>query len=266
MKSNENFQKHQYSRELPVIIDTTSREHVYISPHWHGSVEILYFDLGQWAVICDGNYFEVTGGDIFIVNSGQIHCIERLTGEGQSFCLQINSQFPGAARAFVNHIKDVPEMHNYFRNMLEEYKNKEPGFEMAVIGSACTLLSHIQRNYPVKEHIKDIYADSRREKMGRIMEYIAANLTERITTKELSKEFFVTESYMCQFFKSQTGQSVTEYINRLRIEKAMSFLKNTEMSITEIAMHTGFTDSCYFTRVFKKYTGLSPREYRKNMD
>ena len=68
---------------------------------------------------------------------------------------------------------------------------------------------------------------------------------------------------MCHFFKNQTGQSVTEYINRLKVEKSKKLLKDTDMSVTDIAMKTGFEDSCYFTRVFKKYEKKTPLQYRK---
>lgn len=72
------------------------------------------------------------------------------------------------------------------------------------------------------------------------------------------------EHYFCHFFKNATSQSPSEYINHYRIEKALTLLNNTDISVTEIAMNVGFNDPNYFTRTFKKYTGKTPSEYRMN--
>lgn len=263
MENNERYEQHLYESEMPWKIGVTSAKHSYISAHWHESTEILYFPPGRWNVICDGRRYNVSGGDIIVVNSGQIHAVERIEGEGSTYCLQISPEFPCTNHGFQNHIKNVPELEMYFENILNEYKMRNKGYEMAAMGNVCILLSHIQRNFHSEEYTMDNYTFSRREKIGNIIKFISENLEKKITTKTLCEEFFVSESHMCHFFKSQTGQSVTEYINRLKVEKSKILLKDTDMSVTDIAMQTGFEDSCYFTRVFKKYAEKTPLQYRK---
>ena len=263
MENIERYEQHLYENEIPWKIGITSAKHSYISAHWHESTELLYFPQGKWNVISDGEMYSVSSGDIIVVNSGQIHAVERIEGEGRTYCLQISPDFLGAKNYFKNYMKNVPELEVYFKNILSEYENHNKGYEMAAMGNVCMLLSHIQRNFPAEEYMIDDYTFSRREKIGNIIKFISENLEKKITTKTLCEEFFMSESHMCHFFKNQTGQSVTEYINRLKVEKSKKLLKDTDMSVTDIAMKTGFEDSCYFTRVFKKYEKKTPLQYRK---
>ena len=76
----------------------------------------------------------------------------------------------------------------------------------------------------------------------------------------------MSKSTLNRIFKKTTGESPVDYLVNLRINKAYSLMKNSGLQISEVAYQTGFTDSNYFTRQFKKNTGLSPREYRKKMN
>jgi AraC-like DNA-binding protein len=75
--------------------------------------------------------------------------------------------------------------------------------------------------------------------------------------------FHCSHSYVSHTFKSSTGCNFREYINLLRIEEAKKLLVNTSFSITEISMKTGFSNSNYFSLVFQRMNGISPKEYRK---
>ena len=99
--------------------------------------------------------------------------------------------------------------------------------------------------------------------MGDILLYISQHYQSKLTTAELAEHFHLTEHYFCCLFKKETGQSPIDYINKYRIEKAGILLKNTDKNITDIAQQVGFDDSNYFSRIFKKYNGVSPRYYRK---
>ena len=65
-------------------------------------------------------------------------------------------------------------------------------------------------------------------------------------------------------FKESTGINISEYVNRLRVEMAKTALQFTDKSITDIGYEVGFSDTAYFTRMFKKCIGVTPKEYRKN--
>ncbi|WP_438444176.1 response regulator transcription factor [Gorillibacterium sp. sgz5001074] len=82
---------------------------------------------------------------------------------------------------------------------------------------------------------------------------------------EVAAHVHLNPSYFSNLFKKETGESVTGYIQNLRVQKAKLLLKSTDMKIFEISEATGFNDSNYFTHMFNKVAGVSPKEYRKMM-
>lgn len=98
-----------------------------------------------------------------------------------------------------------------------------------------------------------------------LLHFIHINHTRKITLDELSRQFYCSKSYISHHFKQQFGVNVNEYINRLRIKDAVALLRHSELSITEISIATGFSDSNYFSNCFKRAIGLSPREFRKQL-
>ena len=96
------------------------------------------------------------------------------------------------------------------------------------------------------------------------IEFINENYCKTITPKELADNLFISERTLYRLFKENLNLTVTEYINYVRILNAEKLMTNCSYSITDIAYQCGFNDSAYFSTVFKKYTGTSPRVYRAN--
>ena len=97
----------------------------------------------------------------------------------------------------------------------------------------------------------------------RCMEYIENHLQELLTVHLLSEKLEISESYISTIFKKEIGIAVSEYIRRMRVDTAKSLLQYTDFSCLEIAEYLCFSSDCHFSQVFRKYTGQSPREYRK---
>ena len=93
--------------------------------------------------------------------------------------------------------------------------------------------------------------------------YIQQNYTRSFSLQELSETIGVSRSYLSRIFKTETGISLWDYLNRFRIQTAKQHLLLTDASITEIALRVGYDDVGYFGRVFRKVTGCSPRAYRQ---
>ena len=74
----------------------------------------------------------------------------------------------------------------------------------------------------------------------------------------------MSKSYFCRIIKEELGCTFTEYVNRLRIERSKVLLRSSGISIAEVACAVGFDDQSYFTRIFKKQTGVAPGKYREN--
>jgi len=94
------------------------------------------------------------------------------------------------------------------------------------------------------------------------IEYIKEHLTENISLEAISAHAHVNSSYLSRTFKKECGYSITEYIVSLRIEKAKELLSNNNIRTYEVSEKVGIHDPSYFSVLFKKHTGLSPKEYR----
>ena len=104
--------------------------------------------------------------------------------------------------------------------------------------------------------------DSIRSVVKQAVQFIDSNYFEELSLSSLAQQFNVESSYFSKMFRQETGENLMVYITRLRVEKAKEFMANKEVSLTEIAFMVGYDDYTYFSRVFRKVEGKSPRDYR----
>lgn len=114
------------------------------------------------------------------------------------------------------------------------------------------------------EYVKNNLMGS--ESCGKIvrqaMAYIDSHLASSLSLDEIAGEIPINPSYLSRVFKKETGQPLTEYINLARIERAKELLLDGNGLNYEVAEQTGFHDPAYFSAIFKKYTGMSPKEFK----
>jgi AraC-like DNA-binding protein len=96
------------------------------------------------------------------------------------------------------------------------------------------------------------------------MAYIHEHYAEQITRESLARHLAVNEDYLTLCFRKEMGMTPIAYLNRYRVNQAKGLLTNSAQSITEIAMAVGFSDSGYFSRVFRQKAGMSPEAYRQS--
>lgn len=95
--------------------------------------------------------------------------------------------------------------------------------------------------------------------------HINNHLSGDLSLKSLSATQNMNASYLSALFKKETGQTVTDYVNQMRIHQAERLLGTTKLQIQTVAQHCGIPDVNYFSKIFKKYTGKSPIQYRKDL-
>lgn len=105
---------------------------------------------------------------------------------------------------------------------------------------------------------------SDKEKIDTILTYVRQNVLdkERIRIKSIAEEFYMSPNYVSIFIKKHAGISIQQYVIQTKIKMAERLLKQTNLSINEIADKTGFVDASHFNRIFKKYNSINPSEYR----
>lgn len=97
------------------------------------------------------------------------------------------------------------------------------------------------------------------------LEYIQNNYHESISLQDVADYTYVSIYYLSRMFKKEIGKNFVEYLNEFRINKAKYYLKDYELKTYEVAELVGITDPHYFSKLFKKYTGLTPTEYRNKV-
>lgn len=103
-------------------------------------------------------------------------------------------------------------------------------------------------------------------KTRRVIQHILKYYQSNIQLKDLSEIVGVSPNYLCSVFKKDTGFTVIEYLNAVRIEQAKELLRTTDLSATEVAQQTGFSDTAYFCSVFKRITNRTVTDYRNQPD
>ncbi len=99
-----------------------------------------------------------------------------------------------------------------------------------------------------------------------IKDYISKHyMQETLSVKDISSHVFLSASYVCTFFKSETGKTLNQYLTEYRMERAKQLLGDSRYKITDISSKVGYSDGNYFGKSFKKYSGFSPSEYRERL-
>lgn len=150
-----------------------------------------------------------------------------------------------------------------FEDMIGEYTREDKYFALAIKADLLKLLTVILREYDSTETPKQKAVLERyREAIHKTLDYVNLNYNRDMGLEDASRMAMMSTAYFSFIFKQITGKTFVEYRNELRIQKAIKFLGNYSLSVTDICFKVGFNDTAYFSKIFKKITGISPRKYR----
>ena len=249
--------------------------------HWHTAMEII-LPVESWydAIIRDETY-HLLPGDILIIPSGELHAL-RASEKGIRFIFlfdispvaklsgfaSIQSMMTAPLHVTRNthpHIYD--DVYHILLQMRNEYFNKNEFAELTIFSLLLNLLvklgtDHLSdvnlfsntRPYKQKEYIS---------KFNEVMDYIDAHYMEEFTLEDVASAIGFSKYHFSRLFKQYTGFSFCAYICHRRIKIAEELLGQPDLSITEIAMQSGFPSISTFNRVFRQQKNCSPSEYRE---
>lgn len=107
----------------------------------------------------------------------------------------------------------------------------------------------------------DFSAVKHSDTVYKVIEYIRANYYKKIALDDIAQHVNFSKTYLSRIFKEETGENISMYINKIRIEKAKLLLADKEISLVDVANMVGFEDQSYFTKVFKAVTGIPPKKF-----
>ena len=146
-----------------------------------------------------------------------------------------------------------------------ELKSRESSYRIAVKNSLCQILLILNRAVGVEKNSTDTPHLRLRDisRLQPVFDFIHENYSRKMALQELSAAANMSETHLCRYFKKVTGQTITEYIKRYRIDRGKELLIEDEKSITWIAYEVGFESHSYFDRIFHEVTRLTPQEFRR---
>jgi YesN/AraC family two-component response regulator len=134
----------------------------------------------------------------------------------------------------------------------------------AILGAASSALLKADLTQIFTQCVLGESKTESKSRINKIEHYLSAHYAEEISSETLSVRFGLVPSYLSKVFRRQTGMSPTEYLAKRRVEKARELLEqNPDLLIREAAALVGYKDPYYFSKLFKKNTGLWPTQYQE---
>ncbi len=258
--------------------------------HYHASYEIYYLMEGERYYFIDRRVFRASSGSLVFIDKNRIHKTSPITNPYHHRLLfqidetcfdhwnkELNSSI--FLDLFEDECSVIPlssDMEKSLQLKLNEIKTeallKENGFEKMIetLVWQILLLAHRAKQANRKlaafsslpSESEQTVKEDRIQTVSEVAAYLAANYAKTNSLDEIANRFYINKYYLSRIFRQVTGVTMGEYLHIQRIQRAMEFLSNTLDPITEIAHATGFETVSYFEKIFRRYNGMSPREYR----
>lgn len=149
---------------------------------------------------------------------------------------------------------------DYQTEMLE--KKKYTHFQQVSLAADVFAANQIVHDF-LKEVMKIVETEEEQGHMRKLTDYIKAHYHESLSLSDIANHFHFSPSYLSNYFSTHSKEGFSEYLNRVRIEAAITLLRQSDIPISKISEQVGFSDHSYFCRVFKKQTSYSPSQYRR---
>lgn len=241
------------------------------SSHWHEYMELIYVKSGS--ILLDTNntnvFITAKPEQLIILPPKQLHKLK--SGKDGfdiiSVFLDLNSlkNLTVFSRFYIDSVLnekinfsflcDNKEIISIVEKLISAHLNHNPLYTQ---GTAYQLLSLLIENGSTSSNVRII-------KIQQILDYLQNHYSENLTIGELCEKFGYSKEHFCRVFKSTTNMTFSIYMQITRVEKAKKLLQETNLDINTISEKCGFSDPCYFTKCFKKYTEYTPTKFRKEM-
>lgn len=251
--------------------------------HHHVESELGLIESGDGIYKVGDASYPISAGAMFFFKSNQPHCITDISGEGMKLLnIYISPRFFSLIRPSAEHYSTFAE--SFVSKTLKSHKLNEI-FDSSELSYILSLIYGIKNEFlaqaegyeiiaenSLKELIVRIYRKmtgngaeaphSASEAVYSVAGYIDSHFAESFTLSDLADLANLEKTYFDTVFKRKIGISAWDYVLLRRIERAVGLLRSTDLTVLEIASLTGFNNSANFNKIFKKYTGTTPKVVR----
>lgn len=280
-----------FTSEFPLYIAET--RHGTVATHCHDFFELVYLISGRGTHWIGTNSYPIQAGDVYVISPNEPHAYAPLNGEevrivnllflpgilddslfsgvapgGLAQLLYIEPLFREEAR-FRHRLKLQGTLAYRVEAMLHEMEQEQracaPGYAIVMKNIFCTLLVLLSRAYEQQLTREGVVPEFTRRHavVEAVMRYIEAHYTEPVSLSDIARYTAMSPSRLAHLFKAHTRRSILAYLHEYRIERVCAELLQSNTPVSELAQNLGYGDLRFFYRMFRRYTGSNPTEYRQ---
>ncbi len=237
--------------------------------HRHKFIEIEYIISGHFKNDLCGSEFEITSGDFYCLGLGDYHSLE-IEEDSSLYSLSINyknmpsilqhmiksTDFPRAGHIPSDERKRVEELFSMIGQLVE---SKDTYAEEKLTAYIILLFSII---FTHSSRVEAKKPQSGYRHIMKAIDYLEEHFTERVTLEEVACAVFLSPNHFSKLFSDMNGMTFSDYLARMRVDKARRALTDTDKTVTQIAIECGFSSFSSFSRNFKRVCGCTPSEFR----
>ena len=270
------------------LFQMSSKHHTPIA-NWHERLEVVMPLDGVARVRMGEQTVELAAGDLLVVDNLMLHNLEDFPGfktrlisisfmpefvysAGVPFCdygflIPFYAKSEGQPHVLRATDELAPPVYVALADLLERYFHSRDLLyaQTGCKASFLQLLYQLTRRFQASEVLRSEYLRHRQEaeRLARLFEYVREHYSERISVTQATQLVHMSQAQFMKVFKKVSGMTFIAYVTRVRIMNALRQLRETDMTIAEIAVKCGFSDQSYFDRRFRQAFGKSPREWRR---
>ncbi len=258
-----------FTDEKIELFDRQKRDASYImdQAHYHSKNELYFSKKGKTKYFIGDEIFILEPGDMIFVPAGSFHKTD--CGVRERILLVFDNDFLGGSyQKYIESLsKDklirirpdkLSEINGIFNKIEKEGMNKLENYlelEKLYLRQLLILVSRY-RLQNVSSELSEIYSI-----IQNVVKYINENYSSDLSLPYLAHKYGMSPGYLSRQFKSVTGVGLNEYINISKVTAAAKLLSESNLSVTKVSELCGYNDSNYFSTVFKKYMGTTPKKY-----
>ena len=249
--------------------------------HFHGHYEIYYLVSGERIYLLEDRICHVHQGDLVLIPKRSIHMTtDAGTDSHERYVVYFKEEFlhdilpqakvaaltrhlSGDAKVVSLRASDQDFVERLLAKMLYEEQsplNHRKLYQKLLLAELLIFIDRLEIPRQ-RENLGDL--SSVHGKAHRIARFIRENYNRPLSLASISEQFYISPWYLSRIFRQATGMRLMEYLNNVRIKEAQSLLRDSPMTVAEIAAHVGYGSQTHFGRIFRRIMGNSPLEYRK---
>jgi AraC-like DNA-binding protein len=260
-------------------------------PNWHERLEIFVGVAGDGLFRVGDRVLPFSGGDVLVVDNKKLHRTERIAGRqrraivisfmpelvyslGSPLCdmtylTPFYCQVPGIDPVVRRGDPRLSQIHHAINRLLRCYAEKPQG-PAARLGCKTYLLEllyHLSQHFAFAEAARSELEQQqqRARRLGKLLEYLRDSYRQKISVADAAGIAGMSESRFMRYFRAATGMTFVSYLTHIRLHNAARLLKDSALTIGEVADACGFSHQSYFDRQFRVEFSMTPREYRVMM-